>query len=106
MRRITSVIFPGRADRPPGRLADGAEPQFSTIPAATSLIRSTRAEHVPVGTSKSPGAAPKEAAALPDPLPVVLVEYALSKLKYFASVAGTRSSAHLAYDRYLLGHAD
>ena len=59
-----------------------------------------------MGTSKSPGAAPKEAAALPDPLPVVLVEYALSKLKYFASVAGTRSSAHLAYDRYLLGHAD
>jgi Ser/Thr protein kinase RdoA (MazF antagonist) len=37
-------------------------------------------------------------------LPVVHVEYALSEVEYFASVAGSPGNADLAYDTYLIGH--
>jgi Ser/Thr protein kinase RdoA (MazF antagonist) len=48
---------------------------------------------------------PAEAAALPEVLPVVHVEYALSEVEYFASVVSSPANADLAYDGYLLGHA-
>jgi Ser/Thr protein kinase RdoA (MazF antagonist) len=45
-----------------------------------------------------------EAAALPLVLPVAHVEYALSELDYFTSVAVSADDADLAYE-YLIGHA-
>jgi Ser/Thr protein kinase RdoA (MazF antagonist) len=45
-----------------------------------------------------------EAAALPLLLPVVHVEYALSEVDYFTSVAVSTANAGLAYE-YLIGHA-
>jgi Ser/Thr protein kinase RdoA (MazF antagonist) len=48
---------------------------------------------------------PAEAAALPEVLPVVHVEYALSEIEYFAGVVSSPANADLAYDGYLLGHA-
>jgi Ser/Thr protein kinase RdoA (MazF antagonist) len=47
---------------------------------------------------------PQEAAALPEVLPVVHVEYALSEIEYFADVVAAPALAGLAYDGYLLGH--
>ena len=46
-----------------------------------------------------------EATALPEVLPVVHVEYALSEVEYFAHVVSSAANADLAYDGYLLGHA-
>jgi Ser/Thr protein kinase RdoA (MazF antagonist) len=45
-----------------------------------------------------------EAAALPAVLPVVHLEYALSEVDYFTSVAHSTANADLAYF-YLVGHA-
>ncbi len=45
-----------------------------------------------------------EAAALPEVLPVVHLEYALSEISYFAGVVRSPGNADLAYD-YLVGHA-
>src|SRR5262252_943532 len=45
-----------------------------------------------------------ELAALPLLLPVVHIEYALSEVEYFASVAPSPDNASLAYDTYLIGH--
>jgi Ser/Thr protein kinase RdoA (MazF antagonist) len=45
-----------------------------------------------------------EAGALPQVLPVVHVEYALSEIDYFTAVARSPANADLAYD-YLIGHA-
>ena len=45
-----------------------------------------------------------EAAALPLVLPVAHVEYALSEIDYFTSVAVSAGDADLAYE-YLIGHA-
>jgi Ser/Thr protein kinase RdoA (MazF antagonist) len=47
---------------------------------------------------------PGEAAALPEVLPVVHLEYALSEIEYFAGVVGSPGLADLAYDGYLVGH--
>jgi Ser/Thr protein kinase RdoA (MazF antagonist) len=49
---------------------------------------------------------PDEAAALPEVLPVAHVEYALSETEYFADVVAAPSLADLAYDTYLIGHAE
>lgn len=38
-------------------------------------------------------------------LPVVHVDFALSEMVYFAEVLGNRESTHIAWERYLLGHA-
>lgn len=46
-----------------------------------------------------------EAAALPELLPLVHVDLALSETGYFAGVTGSRTDTNLAYDGYLLGHA-
>ena len=48
---------------------------------------------------------PAEAAALPEVLPVVHLEYALSEIEYFADVVHSPANADLAYDAYLIGHA-
>jgi Ser/Thr protein kinase RdoA (MazF antagonist) len=48
---------------------------------------------------------PAEAAALPEVLAVVHMEYALSEVEYFADVVSSPANADLAYDGYLLGHA-
>ncbi len=48
---------------------------------------------------------PAEAAALPEVLPVVHLEYALSEIEYFADVVASPGLADLAYDTYLIGHA-
>jgi Ser/Thr protein kinase RdoA (MazF antagonist) len=45
-----------------------------------------------------------EAEALPDVLPVVHVEYALSELDYFTTITRSAANADLAYE-YLIGHA-
>ncbi len=45
-----------------------------------------------------------EAAALPEALPVVHLEYALSEIEYFADVVASPGLADLAYDGYLVGH--
>jgi Ser/Thr protein kinase RdoA (MazF antagonist) len=47
---------------------------------------------------------PGEAAALPEVLPVVHLEYALSEIEYFAGVVASPGLADLAYDTYLVGH--
>jgi Ser/Thr protein kinase RdoA (MazF antagonist) len=47
---------------------------------------------------------PAEAAALPDVLPVVHLEYALSEVEYFAGIVQNPGYADLAYHGYLLGH--
>ena len=47
---------------------------------------------------------PGEAAALPEVLPVVHLEYALSEVEYFAGVVSSPGLADLAYDTYLIGH--
>jgi Ser/Thr protein kinase RdoA (MazF antagonist) len=47
---------------------------------------------------------PGEAAALPEVLPVVHLEYALSEVEYFADVVASPGLADLAYDTYLAGH--
>ncbi len=39
-------------------------------------------------------------------LPLVHVEFALSEIDYFAGVVGDPDAASLAWDGYLLGHAD
>lgn len=46
-----------------------------------------------------------ERAVLPDLMSVVHLELALSEVDYFAGVVGSRASADLAYESYLLGHA-
>jgi len=46
-----------------------------------------------------------ERAALPEVLPVVHLEYALSETEYFADVVRSPPNADLAYDGYLLDHA-
>jgi Ser/Thr protein kinase RdoA (MazF antagonist) len=46
-----------------------------------------------------------EARALPEVLPVVHLEYALSEVEYFADVVTSPGLADLAYDTYLIGHA-
>ncbi len=48
---------------------------------------------------------PAEAAALAEILPVVHVEFALSEVEYFAGVVHSAANAELAYDGYLIGHA-
>jgi Ser/Thr protein kinase RdoA (MazF antagonist) len=48
---------------------------------------------------------PAEAAALPEVMPVVHLEYALSEIEYFADVVRSPANADLAYDTYLIGHA-
>jgi Ser/Thr protein kinase RdoA (MazF antagonist) len=48
---------------------------------------------------------PAEARALPEVLPVVHLEYALSEVEYFADVVTSPGLADLAYDTYLIGHA-
>ncbi|HUK69967.1 MAG TPA: phosphotransferase [Streptosporangiaceae bacterium] len=48
---------------------------------------------------------PAEAAVLPEVLPVVHLEYALSEIEYFADVVRSRGNADLAYGTYLLDHA-
>jgi Ser/Thr protein kinase RdoA (MazF antagonist) len=47
---------------------------------------------------------PGEAAALPEVLPVVHLEYALSEIEYFADVVASPGLADLTYDTYLIGH--
>jgi Ser/Thr protein kinase RdoA (MazF antagonist) len=47
---------------------------------------------------------PAEARALPEVLPVVHLEYALSEIEYFADVVAAPALADLAYDTYLIGH--
>ena len=47
---------------------------------------------------------PEEVAALPEVLPVVHLEYALSEIEYFADVVASPGLAGLAYDTYLIGH--
>ena len=47
---------------------------------------------------------PAEARALPEVLPVVHFEYALSEVEYFADVVASPGLADLAYDAYLIGH--
>jgi Ser/Thr protein kinase RdoA (MazF antagonist) len=47
---------------------------------------------------------PGEARALPEVLPVVHLEYALSEIEYFAGVVASPALADLAYDTYLIGH--
>ena len=47
---------------------------------------------------------PAEARALPEVLPVVHLEYALSEVEYFADVVASPGLADLAYDTYLIGH--
>jgi Ser/Thr protein kinase RdoA (MazF antagonist) len=47
---------------------------------------------------------PAEARALPEVLPVVHLEYALSEVEYFADVVASPGLAGLAYDTYLIGH--
>ena len=46
-----------------------------------------------------------EAAALPELVPIVHVEFALSEVGYFAAVTGSPANAEVAYSTYLLGHA-
>ena len=48
---------------------------------------------------------PVEAVALPEVLPVVHLEYALSEVEYFGDVVRSPADADLAYSTYLLGHA-
>jgi Ser/Thr protein kinase RdoA (MazF antagonist) len=45
-----------------------------------------------------------EAAALPELVPIVHVEFALSELGYFHGVTHSVDNAEVAYERYLLGH--
>jgi len=47
---------------------------------------------------------PAETRALPELLPVVHLEYALSEVEYFADVVASPALADLAYDTYLIGH--
>jgi len=47
-----------------------------------------------------------ELAAVARLLPVVHLEYALSEVEYFASVVRSPENADLAYDGYLIGHAN
>ena len=42
---------------------------------------------------------------LPNLLPVVHVEYALSEVEYFSEIVGSPANAELAYEGFLLGHA-
>lgn len=42
---------------------------------------------------------------LADLLPLVHVDFALSEVEYFHAVTGSRASADVAYDTFLLGHA-
>lgn len=46
-----------------------------------------------------------EATALPEVLPVVHVEFALTEIEYFAGIVRSPQNADLAYESYLLGHA-
>lgn len=48
---------------------------------------------------------PEQAAALPELLPLVHVEYALSEIDYFFGAVHSEEKSALAYDAYLLGHA-
>jgi Ser/Thr protein kinase RdoA (MazF antagonist) len=47
----------------------------------------------------------EQAAALPELLPLVHAEYALSEVAYFHGVLGSSDRAEMAYDAYFLGHA-
>jgi Ser/Thr protein kinase RdoA (MazF antagonist) len=46
-----------------------------------------------------------EAAALPELVAVVHVEFALSEVGYYAGITGSPANAEVAYETYLLGHA-
>jgi Ser/Thr protein kinase RdoA (MazF antagonist) len=47
---------------------------------------------------------PAAAAALPELLPLVHVEFALSEVEYFHGILGSRAGADLAYHEFLVGH--
>jgi Ser/Thr protein kinase RdoA (MazF antagonist) len=49
---------------------------------------------------------PAEAALLADLLPLVHLDFALSEVEYFDGITGSRANADVAYDAFLLGHAD
>jgi Ser/Thr protein kinase RdoA (MazF antagonist) len=57
------------------------------------------------GWSSVRGLSAVEAAALPELVPIVHVEFALSEMGYFAAVTGSPANAEVAYSTYLLGHA-
>ncbi len=47
-----------------------------------------------------------EGALLADLLPLVHLDFALSEVEYFDGITGSRANADVAYDTFLLGHAD
>ena len=57
------------------------------------------------GWSSVRGLSDVEAAALPELVPVVHVEFALSEMGYFTGITGSPDNAEVAYSTYLLGHA-
>jgi hypothetical protein len=46
-----------------------------------------------------------EAAALPELVPLVHTDFALSEVWYFDAITGSAGNAAVAYEEYLLGHA-
>ncbi|WP_157177861.1 phosphotransferase enzyme family protein [Sphingomonas prati] len=79
------------------RLGQGADDAIADPPAARSLIAGY-ASVLPLG----PGAID----AVVRLLPLVHLEFAMSEVAYFAGILGDTASASLAWDGYLLGHAD
>ena len=104
---VTDVLDLGLCDRttPLFDLATAMERHCITWLDPTPTVRFDLIDALLTGWSSVRPLTAGDAAALPDLLPLVHVEFALSEMAYFHGVTRSTKNAQLAYDGYLLGHA-
>lgn len=105
--RVSAVLDLGLADRttPLLDLATALERHCISWLDSEPVVRLDLVDAIVAGWHAVRPLTPAEVAALPDVLPLVHVEFALSETAYFAGVTGSPGNVRLAYDGYLLGHA-
>ena len=105
--RVSAVLDLGLADRttPLLDLATALERHCISWLDSEPVVRRDLVDAIVAGWHAVRPLTPAEVAALPDVLPLVHVEFALSETAYFAGVTRSPGNVRLAYDGYLLGHA-
>lgn len=104
---VSAVIDFGLADRttPIVDLATALERNVISWLDPVPVVRLDLAEALIDGWRSVRALTGAEATALPELLPLVHVEFALSEMAYFHGVTGSGANADVAYETYLLGHA-
>jgi Ser/Thr protein kinase RdoA (MazF antagonist) len=105
--RVSAVLDLGLADRttPLLDLATALERHAVSWLDAEPVVRLELVDANIAGWNAVRPLSPQEVAALPELLPLVHVDFALSETAYFSGVTRSRANVDLAYDGYLLGHA-